>query len=393
MIEEWKQEELGEVSQINPKTKIPEEFYYIDLDSVSGTTLTKKTLIKKADAPSRAQRLAKSEDIFYQTVRPYQKNNFLFTIKDDYKYVFSTGYAQIRTKLLSSFLFSKLQTQNFVNKVLSECTGTSYPAISSNDLSKIVIYYPAIDEQNKIGTLFKKLDKTITLHQRKIDQLNTLKKALLQKMLADGKHPKPILRFKGFTGNWEQRKLKEIGNATGGTSIESEFSNDGVYKVISIGSYSENSTYRDQGIRAVQSPKTLKRLLNKGDLTMILNDKTSSGNIIGRVLLIEKSKIYVYNQRTERIEVNTKKFDSQFMYSMLNASKVRNKIKKQSQGNTQIYVNWSTIANTEYKVPKIEEQQQVGIFFKKLDLLIALHQKKLNHLKSLKKSLLQTMFI
>ena len=114
----------------------------------------------------------------------------------------------------------------------------------------------------------------------------------------------PSIRFCGFTDDWEPCKLDDFGKATGGTSIESEFSEDGIFKVISIGSYSEDSTYRDQGIRAIKSEKTMSRVLKKDDITMILNDKTASGNIIGRVLLIDESGVYVYNQRTERIEVD-----------------------------------------------------------------------------------------
>ena len=202
----------------------------------------------------------------------------------------------------------------------------------------------------------------------------------------------PKLRFPGFTEPWEQRKLEDFGIATGGTSIESEFSEDGKYKVISIGSYSENSVYNDQGIRAVESEKTLKRVLNKGDLTMILNDKTTLGNIIGRALLIEKSGVYVYNQRTERIEINDEEYDSLFIYEMLNTPNIREKIIKQAQGNTQIYVNWSVIALTEYLIPKKEEQIRIGQYFSKLDKLITLHQRKLEHVKDLKKSMLQKMF-
>lgn len=153
--------------------------------------------------------------------------------------------------------------------------------------------------------------------------------------------------------------MREFGKATGGTSIESEFSEDGVFKVISIGSYSEDSLYRDQGIRAKESEKTMDRVLNKGDLTMILNDKTTAGNIIGRVLLIEESGVYVYNQRTERIEIDTEYYDPLFIYEMLNAPQIRDKIIKQSQGNTQIYVNWSSISETDYFVPKIKEQMRV----------------------------------
>lgn len=202
----------------------------------------------------------------------------------------------------------------------------------------------------------------------------------------------PAIRFKGFNDDWEQRKLEDFGKATGGTSIESEFSEDGVYKVISIGSYSENSVYNDQGIRAIKSDKTSNRVLNLNDLTMILNDKTTSGNIIGRVLLIEESGIYVYNQRTERIEINLDEYDPVFLYEMLNAPNIREKIIKQAQGNTQIYVNWTTISLLEYMIPSKEEQVKIGELLHGISNLIALHQRKLEKIKIMKKSMLKKMF-
>lgn len=206
------------------------------------------------------------------------------------------------------------------------------------------------------------------------------------------KSRKPKIRFKGYNDDWEQRKLGDFGKATGGISIESEFSEDGIYKVISIGSYSENSIYNDQGIRAVKSDKTSNRVLNKNDLTMILNDKTTSGNIIGRVLLIEKSGIYVYNQRTERIEINKNEYDPLFLYEMLNAPNVREKIIKQAQGNTQIYVNWSAITMLDYMIPSKKEQVEIGQFLHSIGNLITLHQRKLDKLINVKKSMLEKMF-
>lgn len=203
----------------------------------------------------------------------------------------------------------------------------------------------------------------------------------------------PNVRFKGFTDDWEQRKLENFGKATGGTSIESEFSEDGIYKVISIGSYSENSVYNDQGIRAIKSDKTSNRVLNKNDLTMILNDKTTSGNIIGRVLLIEKSGIYVYNQRTERIEININEYDPVFLYEMLNAPNIREKIIKQAQGNTQIYVNWSTIAMLDYMIPSKKEQVKIGQFLHSISNIITLYQRKIDKIKNMKKAMLDQMFI
>lgn len=202
----------------------------------------------------------------------------------------------------------------------------------------------------------------------------------------------PQIRFKGFNNDWEQRKLKDFGTATGGTSIESEFYDDGIYKVISIGSYSEQSKYNDQGIRAIHSDKTKVRVLNKDDLTIILNDKTASGRIIGRALLIDKSGEYVYNQRTERIETDTKKYTANFLYQLLNAPNIRSKIIKQSQGNTQIFVNWTAIQNTEYDVPNKAEQIKLARLLDNIDNLITLHQNKHDKLVEIKKSLLEKMF-
>ena len=202
----------------------------------------------------------------------------------------------------------------------------------------------------------------------------------------------PQIRFKDFDDAWEQRKLEDFGKATGGTSIESEFSENGIYKVISIGSYSENSKYNDQGIRAILSDKTKEKILNKSDLTMILNDKTANGRIIGRVLYIDKSGTYVYNQRTERIEIYKEYFEPIFIYQLLNAPQIRNKIIKQSQGNTQIFVNWNGIKNTDYLVPNKTEQVKLGELFTNLDNLITLHQRKYDNLVNVKKSLLEKMF-
>ena len=125
---------------------------------------------------------------------------------------------------------------------------------------------------------------------------------------------------------------------------------------------------------------------------MILNDKTSSGNIIGRVLLIEKSGVYVNNQRTERIEIDLDKYNPKFLYEMLNAPSIRAKIMKQAQGNTQIYVNWNAIALIEYMIPSRFEQEKVGEYFYFLDNLITLHQRKLEKLQSIKNSMLEKLF-
>jgi type I restriction enzyme S subunit len=162
----WEQRKLGEMANFNPKEDLPKEFEYVDLESVVGTEMISHRHESKRTAPSRAQRLARHGDLFYQTVRPYQKNNYLFENTDN-NYVFSTGYAQMRPYVDGRFLFGLVQSDRFVKVVLDNCTGTSYPAISSNDLADIEVRCPSKKkEQQAMGTFLSKLDKSITLHQR-----------------------------------------------------------------------------------------------------------------------------------------------------------------------------------------------------------------------------------
>ena len=180
--DDWEQRKLGEIAEFNPKSDLPDEFEYVDLESVVGTEMVFHRTENKASAPSRAQRVAKTGDVFFQTVRPYQRNNYLFSMPYE-NYVFSTGYAQMRPKINAAFLMCSLQTESFVQNVLDNCTGTSYPAINSSDLSNLKISLPILkSEQSKIGKLISNLDHLITLHQRKCEQLKELKKFMLQNM-------------------------------------------------------------------------------------------------------------------------------------------------------------------------------------------------------------------
>ena len=184
--DDWEQRKLNEVAEFNPKSELPDEFEYVDLESVVGTEMISHRTETKDSAPSRAQRLAQPGDVFFQTVRPYQKNNYLFS-KLDNNYVFSTGYAQMRPNIDTAFLMSFLQTDSFVKIVLDNCTGTSYPAINSSDLSNLEISLPkSFEEQKKVGKTIISIDNLITLHQRK-----------------------SFLYFSRIN-DWEQRKLGEI---------------------------------------------------------------------------------------------------------------------------------------------------------------------------------------
>ena len=269
--------------------------------------------------------------------------------------------------------------------------GSTIKRLYNKNILNTNILLPAIREQEKIGTFFKHLDSLITLHQRELDNYKMLKKTMLSKMFPKNDEKYPEIRFTGFAYAWEQRKLREVANHRGGTAIEKYFDKNGQYKVISIGSYGLDGKYIDQNIRAISNKITDERVVHAGELTMVLNDKTANGTIIGRSLLIEQDNKYVVNQRTEIIAPKVI-FDSKFAFTILNGS-FREKVKRIIQGGTQIYVNYSAVENLSIELPDIEEQQKIGDFFKHLDELITLHQRELESLKTLKKNLLQQMFV
>ncbi|MGL4671166.1 restriction endonuclease subunit S [Cetobacterium sp.] len=181
---EWEESNLEKLAEINPKTEaVPEKFIYIDLESVEKGLLKSENIVLKNEAPSRAQRVLKSNDILYQTVRPYQKNNFYFkNMNRIYPFVASTGYAQIRTSQNSKYLYHFLHTDKFVASVLERCTGTSYPAINSSDLKLIKINIPSLPEQEKIANFLSSIDRKIELVEEELEKNKEFKKGLLQQM-------------------------------------------------------------------------------------------------------------------------------------------------------------------------------------------------------------------
>ena len=291
------------------------------------------------------------------------------------------------------FLNALLDSYKF-NQEIEKNLGATINQITTGAFRKMEFSLPSLPEQTHLGLFFRRLDSQIAESRAVLEKSRQLKKAMLAKMFPANGEKIPKTRFKGFEGEWREWKLGAFGKATSGTSLESEFCEDGNYKVISIGSYSEKSTYTDQGIRTHKNDKTEKRILNKNDLTMILNDKTSSGRIIGRVLLIDQNDTYVYNQRTQRIEIDQEHFIPLFLYHLLNAENMRQKIIYSAQGNTQIYVNWSGIKNLEYLIPPTKaEQAAIGNFFRQLDENIALQSAEVEKLNQLKKGLLAAMLV
>lgn len=179
----WRDTTLGAIATMNPVTPLPDTFTYVDLESVQGTEMVTSRRVDKIAAPSRAQRLASSGDIFFQTVRPYQRNNYFFksSAKD---VVFSTGYVQIRTQEVPEFLFAAVQQNHFIDQVLERCTGTSYPAITPTALKEVSVRLPkSHSEQRAIAEVLSGMDEEIRLLAEERAKVERLKLGAMDDLL------------------------------------------------------------------------------------------------------------------------------------------------------------------------------------------------------------------
>ncbi len=171
---------------INPRTSsLPRRFYYIDLESVISGELMKQDIFERTNAPSRAQRLIKPNDILFQMVRPYQQNNYFFEQEFDLPSVASTGYAQIRTSQNPKFIYYALHTGKVLRNVIAKCTGSSYPAINSTELKKVSIVIPSIAEQNRVAEQLSAVDQKIKAERNYLAKLQDIKLGLMQDLLTN----------------------------------------------------------------------------------------------------------------------------------------------------------------------------------------------------------------
>ncbi|RAV81839.1 restriction endonuclease subunit S, partial [Aerococcus mictus] len=378
----WIQDKLGNISSFNPNAELPSQFFYVDLESVCGTQLVDYKFMSKEEAPSRAKRLAKKGDIFYQTVRPYQRNNLLFN-EDDNEFVFSTGYAQIRTNIINNkFLFYLLQTDKFVLKVLSMCTGTSYPAITSAEMSKIIIHYPKKQlEQIKIGELLNRLDFIITLEQQKIEKLELLKQYLLQNMFAD-ESGYPNLRFRGYTGPWFKNKGKNI--------FKKITEKKQAHLPVLSATQDKGMVLRDEFNERLQyDRKNLSnyKVVRPGQFVVHLRSFQGGfahSNYLG--ITSPAYTIFDFINTNEHNDIYWKFYFANDHFILL-LEKVTYGIR---DGRT---INFSDFCTLNINFPSLSEQNKIAKLLFSLDSLINLRTTKLENLTSLKQKLLSSLFI
>lgn len=387
---QWEKNKLSKLAKFNPKSTLPEKFKYVDLESVLGTDLISYREVSRENAPSRAQRLAQKGDIFYQTVRPYQKNNYRFD-SGEKDYVFSTGYAQLRPLIDSAFLLARLQEESFVNKVLERCTGTSYPAINSKDLSKISVTIPqTIEEQSAIGSLFRTLDNLLASYKDNIVNYQSLKATMLSKMFPKVGQTVPEIRLDGFEGEWKLYELKSRAETITKGTTPKDKSWKGEVNYIKTESINRDtgSLVRTASTSLEEHLGYLKRsILKEGDVLF------SIVGTLGVVGIVDKKDLPA-NTNQQIAIIRLKRDDAIFMLNFLKSPRIKSFIKSDSTIGAQPSLSLWQIEKIKVSLPpSLEEQQAIGAYFSNLDQLITSYQEKITQLEILKKKLLQDMFI
>ena len=385
--EPWEEKKLGEVAEVNPKSVVPDEFKYVDLGAVVGTEMVSYRNETISTSPSRAQRLAIKGDIFYQTVRPYQKNNYLFE-KDDNDYVFSTGYAQLRPSGDGCFLLSYLQTNKFVNVVLDNCTGTSYPAINSKDLSDIFISLPSLSEQTAIGSFFQDIDQLISLQQRKLEVLKEQKQTYLKLLFPAKGQTKPALRFTGFEDEWKEVKLGEVFEFYKGKGLQVDIFYEGEDNLAIA--YGHLYTLYNEVITKVRksSDNECSMYSNGNELLFPASSTVPFGT--AKVVALLESGVKLGGDIIIA-SPDEKKVDNIFMSYNINSMK--EKMYPITVGTTITHMYAKDLKELRYFLSSLPEQQAIGSFFQDLDKAITKQEEKVNQLKESKQTLLRKMFI
>lgn len=272
-------------------------------------------------------------------------------------------------------------------KIYSSGGNGSIGNLSGSVLLKQEIPIPEEHEIKQIGVFFEKIDSLITLHQRKCDLLKNLKKSLLEKLFPKNNKSTPEIRFKGFTDAWEQYKLGDcseytIGGGTPDTSNTQFWK--GVIPWIQSSDLTEGSCFQ-VSIRKYISQKAIAasatRLVPKNSLSII----TRVG--VGKLALLP----FDYCTSQDFLSFVSLKIDKKF--SVYAIGLILNDIKKSLQGTSIKGITKNEIISSKIIIPKVSEQNKIGSTLFRIDSLITLHQRKLEKLKNIKKSLLEKMFV
>lgn len=383
--EDWEQRKLDEVCNVYDGTHQTPRYtnsgvMFVSVEDIE--TLESNKYITEEDFKSEFKVFPEYGDILLTRIGDVGSAN---VILDEIKRAYYVSLALLKPKNINSlFLLALLGSSSVQSEIWRRTLHIAFPKkINKNEINKVIVKQPSIPEQEKIGKLFFSLDQTITLHQRKLEHLILKKKALLQKLFPKNGERYPELRFSEFTDAWEQRKFKDLFIERREKTIREN--EETLLSCAITGIYLNSELFSH--FRGSSTIGYLK--IKKYDLILSAqNLHLGNANIN---LSFDKGMISPAYKVFE-----LKSIDPYFINAWVKKDSTKNFfLKATTEGASQCRKNieWDVLLNQEIPVPNKLEQRTIGRFINNIDMIITLHQRKLEHLQLQKKALLQQMFV
>ncbi|HFD0884124.1 TPA: restriction endonuclease subunit S [Enterococcus faecium] len=398
--EDWEERKLGELAEsfeygLNASAKkFDGSNKYIritDIDDISHKFNQSGVTSPDIDFASADNYKLKKGDILFARTGASVGKTYMYRESDGL--VYYAGFlirARIKSKISSEFVFQTTFTDSYNRFIKITSQRSGQPGVNAEEYSNFKIMIPNYEEQNAIGCFFKKIDDTITLHQRKLDLLKETKKGFLQKMFPKNGAKVPEIRFPGFTEDWEERKLGELGKTQSGIGFPDaeQGGSEGIpfFKVSDMNNIGNEYEMRNANHYVSNEQIERKKWKPIKDVPAIIFAKVGAAIMLNRKRLVTSPFLIDNNTMAYLFNNTWDIYFGKILFETIN-------LPRYSQVGALPSYNSSDIENISVKVPVKDEQQKIGAFFKQLDDTIALHQRKLDLLKETKKGFLQKMFV
>lgn len=398
--DDWEQRELGDCSEIflgltyTPKY-VDEGKIFISSKDIAKDYLDlsePKYISEEEFNRSSENAKPKKGDILFTRVGSNLGHPVIIETKEKLCIFVSLGYLRPLNFVHNYYIKYWMCSPDFKTQIFQKTGGGAKVNVNTGWLKKFNFQFSKnTEEQIQIGVFFKNIDNLITLHQRKLDKLINVKKSMLEKMFPKQGSTVPEIRFNGFTQAWEQRKLGDIGQTYTGLSgkTKDDFGHGQAQFV----------TYMNVFSNPISNPKMNEPIevdsnqneVEVGDVFFTTSSETPKEVGMTSVLIEKQGKVYLnsfcFGYRLYE------KYDSYYLAYMLRSNSFREKIIMLAQGISRYNISKNKVMEIDVFIPSYKEQMEIGKYFRDLDTLITLHQRKLEKLKNIKKSMLEKMFI
>ena len=400
----WEQRKLGELADIvgggTPSTGVS-DYWDGDIDWYAPAEIAEQIYL------TSSQRKITEEGYNHSSAKMLPIGTVLFTSRAGIgktailtqKGCTNQGFQSIvphKIELDSYFIFSRTEELKQYGETVG--AGSTFVEVSGKQMANMELMMPkTMAEQKTIGQYFASLDNLITLHQRKYNKLLNVKKSMLEKMFPKNGSNIPEIRFKGFTDPWEQRKLlsciEKITDFRGRTpkKLGMDWSESGYLALSALNvkdGYIDFSQDVHYGEQALYDKWMSGNELHKGQV--LFTTEAPMGN----VAQVPDNKRYILSQRTIAFDVKEDIITENFLATLLRSPAVFNTLTSLSSGGTAKGVSQKSLAGVDIQIPvELREQELLATYFANLDNLITLHQRELEKLQNIKKSMLEKMFV